>query len=164
MTLYEINQQMEDVLNRLMSTLDPETGEVDEACVHELEDLKLSRDEKLEAIGCKMKNLEAEAEAIKKEEISLKERRTSIEKNLKSLGQYVTEQLGGEKWSCPRVALSFRRSEQVMTVDDIDILPEEYVTVKTERSADKKKIKEAIKAGVEVRGAWLTEKINLIIK
>ena len=164
MTLYEINQQMEDVLNRLMSTLDPETGEVDEAYVHELEDLKLQREEKLEAMGCYMKNLEAEAEAIKKEEAALKERRSVIEKKLKSLGNYITVTLDGEKWSCPRVAFSFRRSEQVMTVDDIDLLPEEYVTVKTERSADKKKIKEAIKAGIEVRGAWLADKINLNVK
>lgn len=164
MTLYEINHDIEETLNLLLASMNPETGEVDEVYVHQLEDLNVQRDEKLESIGCYIKNLEAEAEAIKKEEEALKQRRETAERKANSLAQYITEMLGGEKWSCPRVAFSFRKSEQVTTVDDLELIPDEYCVIKTERKVDKKKIKEAIKAGVEVRGAWLTEKINLNIK
>ena len=164
MTLYDINKDIEETLNSLLNSMDPETGEVDEAYVHQLEDLNIQKDEKLESIGCYIKNLEAEAEAIKKEEEALKQRRQSAERKAERLAQYITEQLGGEKWSCPRVAFSFRKSEQVTTVEDESLIPDEYCTIKTERKIDKKKIKEAIKAGIEVRGAWLTEKINLQVK
>jgi hypothetical protein len=164
MTLYEINKAIEDAILNIYSQVDEETGEVSDEAMQALTDLQMARDEKLENIGCYIKNLEAEAKAIKEEEKALEERRQSTEKKAERLSSYVTEMLGGEKWSCPRVAFSFRKSEQVTTIDDISLLPDEYCVIKTERKADKKKIKEAIKAGIEVSGAWLTEKINLNIK
>jgi len=59
--------------------------------------------------------------------------------------------------------LSLRRSEAVEVVN-IDQLPESLVTVKKTVSADKVKIKEAIKNGVPVQGAVIVENFNLIIK
>jgi hypothetical protein len=59
--------------------------------------------------------------------------------------------------------LSLRRSEAVEVVN-IDQLPESLVTVKKTVSADKLKIKEAIKAGQNVEGANLIENYSLQIK
>jgi hypothetical protein len=59
--------------------------------------------------------------------------------------------------------LSLRRSEAVEVVN-IDQLPESLVTVKKTVSADKVKIKEAIKNGVPVEGAVLVENFNLQIR
>jgi phage terminase small subunit len=59
--------------------------------------------------------------------------------------------------------LSLRRSEAVEVIS-IDQLPENLVTVKKTVSADKVKIKEAIKNGVPVEGAVIVENFNLQIK
>jgi len=59
--------------------------------------------------------------------------------------------------------LSLRRSEAVEVVN-IDQLPESLVTVKKTVSADKVKIKEAIKNGVPVEGAVIVENFSLQIK
>ena len=59
--------------------------------------------------------------------------------------------------------LSLRRSEAVEVVN-IDQLPESLVTVKRTVSADKVKIKEAIKNGVPVEGAVIVENFSLQIK
>jgi phage terminase small subunit len=59
--------------------------------------------------------------------------------------------------------LSLRRSESVEVVN-IDQLPESLVTVKKTVSADKVKIKEAIKNGVPVEGAVIVENYSLQIK
>ena len=59
--------------------------------------------------------------------------------------------------------LSLRRSEAVEVVN-IDQLPESLVTVKKTVSADKVKIKEAIKNGVLVQGAVIVENYSLQIK
>jgi phage terminase small subunit len=59
--------------------------------------------------------------------------------------------------------LSLRRSETVEVVN-IDQLPENLTVVKKTVSADKVKIKEAIKTGIPVEGAVLVENFNLQIK
>jgi hypothetical protein len=59
--------------------------------------------------------------------------------------------------------LSLRRSEAVEVVN-IDQLPESLTTVKKTVSADKVKIKEAIKSGQNVEGANLIENYSLQIK
>ena len=59
--------------------------------------------------------------------------------------------------------LSLRRSEAVEVVN-IDQLPEMLTTVKKTVSADKVKIKEAIKSGLTVEGAVLVENFSLQIK
>jgi len=59
--------------------------------------------------------------------------------------------------------LSFRASESV-EVSDISLLDRKFVKTKTEESADKVAIKEAIKSGESVTGAVLITKDNLQIK
>ena len=59
--------------------------------------------------------------------------------------------------------LSLRRSEAVEVVN-IDQLPESLTVVKKTVSADKVKIKEAIKNGIPVEGAVLVENFSLQIK
>ena len=74
MTLYEINQNIESALERMFTEVDEETGEVKDELVTELAELNIARDEKLEAIGCYIKNLQAEAAAILEESKQLKAR------------------------------------------------------------------------------------------
>lgn len=162
-TLYEINTEVQKALDDLLNSIDPETGEVDEAYLHAYEDLNLQKDEKLDNIGVYIKEQMAMAKAIKEEEANLKDRREKIEGKIERLKNYTADILAGEKWSNARVAFSFRKSDSVDIPDDA-LIPDEFIRTEVKKTPDKKAIKEALKRGQEVRGAFLIEKNNLQIK
>ena len=164
MTLYEINQQIEEAINKMFAEVDEETGEVSQENIDILESLQMARDEKIESIGCYIKNLKAETEALKAEEDRLKARRVAKEKRAERLKKYVTDTLGGENWDkSAKVAFAFRSSDQTI-IDNIDIIPPIYLKTKTEISPDKTKIKAAIKDGATVPGAHIEAVKNIQVK
>lgn len=71
------------------------------------------------------------------------------------------ESHGIEKIETDMFRISFRKSESVL-VDDVEVLPAEYVVLK--KSADKTAIKKAIKDGKNVEGARIIANNNLQIK
>ena len=110
-----------------------------------------------------MKDLLAEAEAIKAEEQALAKRRKQAENKADWLKRYVAQALEGEKFKTPRVAISYRTSEAVEILDE-DLIPEEFLMIKTEYKPDKKAIKDELKVGGEVEGAVLVKRTSLQIK
>ena len=168
MTLYEINKEIEDALNNIYSSMDEETGEVDETYVNQLEDLQMKRDEKLDNIGAYIKNLMAEAKMLKEEEQALKARRESKERRVESLKNYVASNLAGQeiqKFESARVCFSFRKSKAVV-IDEayIENIPSEYL-IAQEPKIDRKALKADIEAGKDLDGiAHIEEKQNLQIK
>lgn len=168
-SLYEIDSALLEMLEHgfTVDCVDLETGEIDEAKAQEfLTNLPIEREKKLEAYGCLIKNLTAEADAIRDEEKALAARRQQKEKTVERLKQNVAASLqafGESKFETPKIAYSFRRSEVVEVADDAE-LPEKYITVKTVTSPDKTAIKAALKAGESIDGASLVVKQNLQIK
>lgn len=61
------------------------------------------------------------------------------------------------------IKVSIRKSESV-EIGNIDEIPKEYVLEKIEFKADKVKIKEALKSGVAIAGAYLQTTENLSIR
>ena len=123
-------------------------------------------DEKLGNIGAYIKNLEAEAAAIKTERDNLKKRMDSKQREIDRLKEYVSNSLlsnNEKKMETSRVAFSFRSSEQV-EIHDQEQIPKEYMKEKTTYDPDKTAIKNAIKGGQEVAGCELIQKQNLQIK
>ena len=119
MTLYEIKREIEEAIDAIFASVDEETGEVSEDAVNKLAELNAARDEKLDNIGAYIKNLMAEAEAIKAEEKKLADRRRVIENKVERLKAYVASILGGQKWNSARVAsasASQRRSLLMRTI------------------------------------------------
>lgn len=168
-SLYELNKSINELLEVGFNEqcIDFETGEIlfDKAAQF-LDELQLERKDKLESIALFIKNLEAEAAAIKQEEENLAARRRAKEKKADNLTEYLKQsmQLFGEtKFETSKVAMSFRTS-RVVKIENEDLLDKKYLREKTEYSPDKKTIKEAIISGIEVAGATLEEKQNLIIK
>lgn len=160
MTLYEINKLIEDALD---GAIDPETGEVvDEELMAAYEQLQMDRADKIENVACYIKNLEADAKAIREEEKALAARRKAAENKAEHLKDYLQFCLAGEKFSSPRAAVSFRKSTQVQ-VDDIWQLPDDLLRYK-DPEPDKTAIKEALKEGRVVPGAVLVENVSMIIK
>lgn len=147
------------------AAINPETGELDEALLADFEALQMERDTKIENIGCWIKNLEADAAAIKAEAKAMSDRAKAAEKKAEGLRGYLAAVLAGEKWSSPKVAISWRKSVAV-EIDEAEVpeLPEQYVRRKVSVEADKTAIKEALKAGESIEGCRLVERQNISIK
>ena len=111
----------------------------------------------------------AEAEAIKTEEKSLKERRERKEKQADSLKQYLSitmQQLNKTKVETPRNVLSFRKSTSLHISDEEAFKTKypRYIKIETIQSIPRKEIADLIKNGEILDGAELIEKQNLQIK
>ena len=97
----------------------------------------------------------------------------SAERKIESLKNYLNGYLTAcypneddkAKWrfKSPKVILGFRKSTTV-EVPDLDKLDKTFIKIKTETSADKKAIKEAITNGQKVQGAFLKQNVNLSVK
>ena len=164
-TLYEIDYNLYQLLENEM-VVDEETGEIlfEES---DIDNLLLSRDQKLENTACYIKNLMSDIDQIKVEEKSLKERRQIKEKKVERLKNYLANSMllfGDKKFETPRVILSFRKSKQVEIAEGANI-PQKYIKVKVEESPDKTKLKDAIlKQGLKIDGVKVVEKENLQLK
>ena len=166
----------ERLVNLIENHFDIETGEIyesEEELAKMIDEVAIELDTKIENIGCYIKNLNDEIEAFKKEEDNLKKRRKTTENKIESLKRYLDGYLTAvypndddrRKWKfkTPKVVLGYRKSTTV-EVPDLEKLDKNYIKIKTETSADKTAIKDAIKNGKEVKGAFLKDNINLSIK
>lgn len=157
MTLFEIDKALAD----FEFEVDEETGEILNAA--DLDELKMAREDKIENIGLYIKNLEAEKEAVKHEKDNFADREKRLGKKIDSLKKYLTYALDGQKFSTPKVAVSFRKSESVL-VKDKYLIPDNYMNISVVREPNKTAIKNALKRGEEIMGVELVEKKNVSVK
>lgn len=163
-TLYQIDARMAALIENGFD-IDAETGEVffiDE----DFEDLEAERAEKLEAVACFIKGLDAEAAAIKAEEKALEARRKAKEAKADRLRVYLAQSLqnaGESRYESARCAVSFRKSEAVEITEPGQV-PRHLFTVKTTETADKAAIKKLLKAGEYVPGVELVTRQNIQVK
>jgi hypothetical protein len=163
MKLFEINEQVDELLETIYTQAEENDGEYDEELEERLGELQVEREDKIEGVILYYKSLIASAKAIKEEEKVLAERRKRAESRAESIKNWLGFILEGNKFQTSKVAISYRKSEQII-VEDFESIPEEYQKVKTIIDADKIAIKKAIKSGIEVAGAELVTKQNLQIK
>ena len=153
MNLYEID-------NAIMNCVDMETGEIVD--MEALEDLQMERDQKIENIGCWIKNLLADAKALKEEKDNLAARQKAAENKAASLKAYLSSYLNGEKFKTAKVSISYRKSDSVNIAEGA-VIPEEYLKY-SEPTPDKIGLKAALKAGEKIQGISLVTSNNIQIK
>ena len=158
MKLYEIE-------NAILDCIDLETGEVIDT--ERLDALQMERDAKIENVALWIKDLEAEAEAIKAEKMALAERQRVAENKAESLKKWLAYALDGQKFSTAKCAVSFRKTEKV-EISDVGMIRlmkehDELLTYK-EPEPNKTAIKQALKDGLTVQGVQLVQNISTIIK
>ena len=155
MTLYEIDQN-------IMALID-EDGEITNP--EAFDELQITRSEKLEGIACWIKNLKADAAAIKAEEDVLAERRRTIENKIKSLSEFLSNTLAGQKFSTPRVSVSYRTSKALEIADNDTFVAWASMfnpsLLRIKRDPDKKAITDAINGGMDVPGAQIVERKSM---
>ena len=158
MTLYEIDQNIMALIDEDGMITDTEAFDA----------LQMSRTEKMEGIACWIKNLKSDAAAIKAEEDVLAERRRTIENKIKSLSEFLSNTLAGQKFSTPRVSVSYRTSKALEIADnDIFVAWASMFNpslLRIKRDPDKKAITDAINGGMDVPGAQIVERKSMQVK
>ena len=168
MRLYEIDKALLELMENGYNEecIDAETGEFYEDKFNELmAKYEAERKVKLENIGLYVKDLLAEADALKAEEKKLAERRKAREnkaENLKKYAMWSMINAGDEVLDTTRVYMKVKPSSEVIA--DVEKLPEEYIREKITREADKMAIKAAWKVGLTVEGAEKSDEKKLYIR
>ena len=165
-TLYEIDKDIEAIIDRMFEEVDEETGEVKAENVNKLKELQEARDQKLDNLGAFIKNLTSDVEAMKAEKDILDKRIKTKQNKIEWLKSYVASDLlanNQEKFESSRVVFSFRKSVSVSIPDETKI-PKKYFKKVTTEKLDREGIGKLLKEGHTIRGAELIEKQNLQIK
>ena len=158
MTIYEIHE-------KILNCIDLETGEIID--IDKLNELQFEKDAKIENVACWIKELKAEAEAIKAEKLVLAERQKVAENKAESLKKWLAFALNGEKFKTAKCSVSFRRSESVeVTEEGLEALMKEHDELLTYKAPEpnKKAIKDALKDGLSVQGVRLECNTSVIIR
>lgn len=169
MTLYEIAQDF------LALMQDIENGNIPEEAVKDtLECVELAFEDKADNIACYIKNLNAEAAAIKAEEEKLAERRKSKEKEAERLQSYLADMLqrtGFDKVETARNKITFRKNPpKVVFADEKAFIDwavsndKSYYLNYGKPTINKTNVKDAINGGEAIPGAQIISEQRLQIQ
>ena len=130
----------------------------------ELAELQMAKEEKRENIALYIKNIEAEANAVKAEKQVFDDRYKRLMNKASKLRDYLTADLNGEPFKTSKVAITFRKSESVNIINE-DAVPERFLDISVVRkpikSDIKKYLKEAEAKGEDVPWAQIETKKNI---
>ena len=167
MTLYEIATEYKNFIEAV------ENGDVPEEAINDtLESIQSLLEDKADNVACVIKNLNAEAEAIKAEETRLAERRKQKEATVDRLKTYLADMLtksGYDKLETARNKMSFRKSEVVTIENEAKFIEwamnenRDLLTFKAP-TISKTAIKKALSEGQAFEGVSIESKANLQIK
>lgn len=167
MSLYEISERYYEFMKAV------EDGDIPQEAVNDtLMLLNEEANEKIDNCACYIKNLLAEAEAIKAEEKALMERRKAKEnaaERIKKSIDYMMNLQGKDKFETARNRISYRKSEQLVILDELQFIhwaeqnADGFLNYK-DPDINKTTIKNAIKAGEKIPFTSIVTKQNLQIK
>ena len=162
MKLYEINSQIEQLWQHADEAFD---SEAPPEHLDELEKLlkqaEVTLSEKAVAIACLIKGIEADIDALAEEELILRNRRKTAERQADWLRAYLAGNLTpGEKIKDARVMISWRKSQSVQLLVDPQHLPQNFRREKLIVEADKLAIKDAFEAGTAATLSGLAEVVT----
>ena len=159
MTIFDIDTR----ITALTSQVDEETGEIPPEVWEELDKLMIERDIKIDNAACLYINTMAEAAAIREQEKILAERRRTLERRAEGIKNYVERATAGEPFTSARVQVKYRRSKAVEVGEQFWAKPDERFLRYKAPEANKDAIMKALKAGEDVPGAEIVERMSMSI-
>lgn len=166
MKLYEINQDIERILNGEDERCFDENGEPDEEKAKELlRHLNEELDLKAENIAVFVKNSINDENGIDSEIVNLQKRKNSIRNKRERAQEFLKELLlnyGKTNIESPRVEVKVTSRKQLEY--DTDEIPQGWYREKVVRELDKQLIKEAVRQGEIITGVSEIKKHYISIK
>lgn len=164
-SLYNLTTDMLDLQNQLIESIDDD-GVVDTLISSALEVKEKEFLEKAVAVAAVYRKFDNEITLYEQEIKRLQDYKKRLENcrdRVKSNLSTACERLGIEEIKGMYANISFRSSENV-EIDNLDLIPKEYLTEKVEIKPDKTAIKKAIIAGKDIQGAHIEKHKNINIK
>lgn len=161
MTLYGIDQRIE-------SLVDPETGELLD--YDAFASLQIEREVKIENMALWVKEMDAQATAIKAEIDALTERRRVLTAKVERLKGYIALALDGEKFETARCCVSYRRSTalNVTSAHDaaawLDDNGHRDMVTYDDPKLDKRAVKKLVEGGASVPGVEVVSRQSVQVR
>ena len=160
--LYEIDRE-------ILDCVDMETGEILD--VEKLDALQIERERKLEGVALWIKDMRAEAQAVKEEADKLTARKKALDNRIEGLKNWLLSVLDGKKIKTPRCSVYTTHNTKLVVPDEEKLIgflktledPEQFLRFK-EPELKKDEIKKALKDDYEIPGAALEETESVVIK
>ena len=161
--LYEIDQD-------ILDCVDIETGEILDA--EKLDALQMERETKLEGVSLWIKDLTAEATAVKEEADKLTARKRALDNKITALKSWLLIALNGEKLKTPRCNVYQTHNTKLTVIDEQSVVnwiqthyqePEQFLKFSLPEIR-KDAVKAEIKSGKEIPGAALEATESVVIK
>ena len=160
--LYDIDQE-------ILDCVDMETGEILDS--EKLDALQMEREAKLEGVALWVKDLNAEAAAVKEEADKLTARKRALDNKIAALKMWLLMALDGQKLKTPRCNVYQTHSTRLAVADEAGLVkflqtleePERFLKFR-EPELRKDEIKKALKEDYEIPGAALEETESVVIK
>ena len=158
-----------DIDAAILACVDLETGEILDP--EKLDALQMEREQKLEGVALWVKDMKAEAEAVKAEADKLTARKKALENKIDGLKNWLMYALNGEKLKTPRCNVYYTRNQRLAVADEEKLIgflktlkePEQFLKF-SEPELRRDEIKKAIKDGYEIPGAALEQTESVVIK
>ena len=161
--LYEIDQA-------ILECVDLETGEILDS--DRLTALQMERERKWEGVALWVKDLNAEADAVKAEADKLTARRKALDNKIASLKAWLLWALDGEKLKTPRCSVYQTHNTKLNVIDEQSVVnyiqthyqePEQFLKFSLPEIR-KDAVKAELKAGKEIPGTSLETTESVVIK
>ena len=160
--IYEIDQD-------ILDCVDMETGEILDT--EKLTALQMERERKLEGVALWVKDLSAEAAAVKEEADKLTARKRALDNKITAIKSWLLIALDGEKLKTPRCNVYQTHSQRVSVANEEELVkflqtlnePDKFLRFR-EPELRKDEIKKALKEGTIIPGAELEETKSVVIK
>ena len=166
-TLYQINNEIEEVISVLTDAMEAENTELVDLLQSELDSLYETQEQKLRGYVHVIKNAEATIAAMSKEATRLNKRVKSLKTLIEWLKNnllFMLKQRRQEKVQVDHFTISIRQNPESVQVN----IPPEDLAEQFQRKrpieANKPAIKEAFKRGERVAGCEMVRKIGVSIK
>ena len=162
MNIFNIQSEYQQLVNQLIENGGELTPELELA-------LQINKDNfhsKSENYAYITKQFDGEMDIIDNEIKRLQQAKKSREKTIQRLKDTIELAMltfDIDKIETPLIKISFRKSESV-EVENVNELPNEFKVIKLTESADKLKIKDALKSGMFISGCSIKTNRNLQIK
>ena len=163
LTLFQIAQEHRALADQLQDM------DLPEEVIADTLSAESSLVEKSQAVAFVVRNLESVADAIDAEAKRMADRAKAARNRAEAVKRYLREGMqmaGVTKIEHPQFTLAIRKNPASVQIDGADLIPEQYMRQPEPPppAPDKKAIAVALKAGVAVPGASLTQSERLEIR
>jgi chromosome condensin MukBEF ATPase and DNA-binding subunit MukB len=160
--LYDIDQA-------ILDCVDQDTGEILDGDA--LTALQMEREAKLEGVALWVKDMKAEADAVKAEADKLTARKKALDNKIEAVKTWLLYALNGERLKTARCNVYQTHSQKLTVADEPELVkflqtlekPERFLRFR-EPELRKDEIKKALKEDVHIPGVSLEETESVVIK